>query len=73
MIAIWTMQFEEIITYQEKLGNYNKTPTNLARHIIITYQEKLGNYNVRNAAMNACQIITYQEKLGNYNKRCRII
>ena len=34
-----------IITYQEKLGNYNITGNWLLMGTIITYQEKLGNYN----------------------------
>ena len=36
----------EIITYQEKLGNYNLVTTIASNPLIITYQEKLGNYNV---------------------------
>ena len=36
---------ENIITYQEKLGNYNIVVHNVNRFAIITYQEKLGNYN----------------------------
>ena len=35
-----------IITYQEKLGNYNKKLNKSEKNNIITYQEKLGNYNV---------------------------
>ena len=35
----------KIITYQEKLGNYNTRQKYLSRRAIITYQEKLGNYN----------------------------
>ena len=34
-----------IITYQEKLGNYNTAPVSNLLIFIITYQEKLGNYN----------------------------
>ena len=34
-----------IITYQEKLGNYNLSMVADTFNIIITYQEKLGNYN----------------------------
>ena len=34
-----------IITYQEKLGNYNGKPLVPRSQSIITYQEKLGNYN----------------------------
>ena len=34
-----------IITYQEKLGNYNSVASAMFLRIIITYQEKLGNYN----------------------------
>ena len=37
--ALW------IITYQEKLGNYNDKYDALETQLIITYQEKLGNYN----------------------------
>ena len=56
-----------IITYQEKLGNYNSANSLFAARTIITYQEKLGNYNEL-MALNLWQpIITYQEKLGNYN------
>ena len=41
------MKEVRIITYQEKLGNYNKlVDYNNGEHII-TYQEKLGNYNSR--------------------------
>ena len=35
-----------IITYQEKLGNYNSAKIGSSGYYIITYQEKLGNYNV---------------------------
>ena len=35
----------KIITYQEKLGNYNYFVRGLVSTRIITYQEKLGNYN----------------------------
>ena len=34
-----------IITYQEKLGNYNDGDDYGYTVKIITYQEKLGNYN----------------------------
>ena len=34
-----------IITYQEKLGNYNLSDGLNYKFSIITYQEKLGNYN----------------------------
>ena len=34
-----------IITYQEKLGNYNWNINTSRTRSIITYQEKLGNYN----------------------------
>ena len=34
-----------IITYQEKLGNYNPISSSKCDDLIITYQEKLGNYN----------------------------
>ena len=34
-----------IITYQEKLGNYNIKSLRYLIKAIITYQEKLGNYN----------------------------
>ena len=37
--ALW------IITYQEKLGNYNNCTDERRSGYIITYQEKLGNYN----------------------------
>ena len=58
----------EIITYQEKLGNYNGFSDFGNFWNIITYQEKLGNYN-RSATFSAWRIIiTYQEKLGNYNR-----
>ncbi len=35
-----------IITYQEKLGNYNSLSDIFVLPPIITYQEKLGNYNI---------------------------
>ena len=35
----------QIITYQEKLGNYNLHDKDVKEDGIITYQEKLGNYN----------------------------
>ena len=35
-----------IITYQEKLGNYNLSGEVTNCYEIITYQEKLGNYNL---------------------------
>ncbi len=38
--------FSVIITYQEKLGNYNRGEVTVNIRYIITYQEKLGNYNV---------------------------
>ena len=56
-----------IITYQEKLGNYNDHANKVTNPLIITYQEKLGNYNQIAASAQATAIITYQEKLGNYN------
>ena len=56
-----------IITYQEKLGNYNCQTIIKICSEIITYQEKLGNYNQRVWAKQGHKIITYQEKLGNYN------
>ena len=58
---------DRIITYQEKLGNYNNCFDLTSFDLIITYQEKLGNYN--NIVVQTCYgtIITYQEKLGNYN------
>ena len=56
-----------IITYQEKLGNYNYITVRLYDKIIITYQEKLGNYNNSVVTWVSNMIITYQEKLGNYN------
>ena len=56
-----------IITYQEKLGNYNFVHVNKADNFIITYQEKLGNYNLVTTIASNPLIITYQEKLGNYN------
>ena len=34
-----------IITYQEKLGNYNEYDSRVSSSNIITYQEKLENYN----------------------------
>ena len=37
----------DIISYQEKLGNYNSTLTPLLMRKIISYQEKLGNYNCK--------------------------
>ena len=36
-----------IITYQEKLGNYNNIHYLIYMNYIITYQEKLGNYNYK--------------------------
>ena len=56
-----------IITYQEKLGNYNEKRIYFYRTSIITYQEKLGNYNSVGFLIITYLIITYQEKLGNYN------
>ncbi len=56
-----------IITYQEKLGNYNACCAVPVVQLIITYQEKLGNYNREVLDRSAAEIITYQEKLGNYN------
>ena len=56
-----------IITYQEKLGNYNPLCDPDVVITIITYQEKLGNYNSTNCHSLSLTIITYQEKLGNYN------
>ena len=57
-----------IITYQEKLGNYNRTTLFAPAEEIITYQEKLGNYNLKMWEDDEGVIITYQEKLGNYNR-----
>ena len=57
-----------IITYQEKLGNYNLLFLFVCQLLIITYQEKLGNYNYNIVKLKQNVIITYQEKLGNYNK-----
>ncbi len=59
--------FGKIITYQEKLGNYNLVTTIASNPLIITYQEKLGNYNSNIGKPYIGKIITYQEKLGNYN------
>ena len=56
-----------IITYQEKLGNYNVVLLIYGFIHIITYQEKLGNYNLSRYFVTIRFIITYQEKLGNYN------
>ena len=56
-----------IITYQEKLGNYNGPGSGKTTGYIITYQEKLGNYNDFTFRTLKGSIITYQEKLGNYN------
>ena len=56
-----------IITYQEKLGNYNNPSDYNGVTLIITYQEKLGNYNPHFQVKEFACIITYQEKLGNYN------
>ena len=56
-----------IITYQEKLGNYNVLEAIHSACNIITYQEKLGNYNQKVCDIITDVIITYQEKLGNYN------
>ena len=39
------MTFALIITYQEKLGNYNAGLITDISTNIITYQEKLRNYN----------------------------
>ena len=61
------MQSLIIITYQEKLGNYNELTFYKEKYEIITYQEKLGNYNADTISMLIKCIITYQEKLGNYN------
>ena len=40
-----TNELARIITYQEKLGNYNLAIRKGISFVIITYQEKLGNYN----------------------------
>ena len=61
-----------IITYQEKLGNYNNDSDLWLLALIITYQEKLGNYNSNVGMKEMYPIITYQEKLGNYNLSCGI-
>ena len=53
---------EHIITYQEKLGNYNLLSASEYSELIITYQEKLGNYNSKCNNAQQFQIITYQEK-----------
>ena len=42
-----------IITYQEKLGNYNENMVCGVANVIITYQEKLGNYNVNGERGNS--------------------
>ena len=55
-----------IITYQEKLGNYNWICSVWQYKTIITYQEKLGNYNTRFISAVSNLIITYQEKLVNH-------
>ena len=65
--SVFFENFLTIITYQEKLGNYNSAQTLVMKFIIITYQEKLGNYNCPSEIFASDLIITYQEKLGNYN------
>ena len=56
-----------IITYQEKPGNYNISGIGSTILLIITYQEKSGNYNSEFIITLDPPIITYQEKSGNYN------
>lgn len=51
-----------IITYQEKLGNYNGSYNETLSTTIITYQEKLENYNDPEREYAPLVIITYQEK-----------
>ena len=64
-----TLLSPPIITYQEKLGNYNPAISVQPSGKIITYQEKLGNYNHIMIQFQNARIITYQEKLGNYNSK----
>ena len=56
-----------IISYQEKLGNYDISVHLTLIKVIISYQEKLGNYDRQSRTEPDRLIISYQEKLGNYD------
>ena len=58
---------QEIIPYQELLGNYDKMSSSAQVVNIIPYQELLGNYDCRADADLLLLIIPYQELLGNYD------
>ena len=57
----------DIIPYQELLGNYDNLAMMQSADIIIPYQELLGNYDVVSARDCNRTIIPYQELLGNYD------
>ena len=60
-------QFQQIIPYQELLGNYDLHRVGEARLLIIPYQELLGNYDFPQRLADWLCIIPYQELLGNYD------
>ena len=45
-IIVTRSKLNEIIPYQELLGNYDRLPGLLFRLFIIPYQELLGNYDI---------------------------
>ena len=57
----------EIIPYQELLGNYDDKNRLDLHRLIIPYQELLGNYDSEDLQAQEVRIIPYQELLGNYD------
>ena len=59
---------DEIIPYQELLGNYDILSWKTSGITIIPYQELLGNYDLLTFLVLEGLIIPYQELLGNYDQ-----
>ena len=57
----------QIIPYQELLGNYDVVDEGVVVNAIIPYQELLGNYDIFAPFFHFHAIIPYQELLGNYD------
>ena len=58
---------KKIITYQEKLGNYNFPRILGIRANNYNIPRKIRELQYSTAIFEPLMIITYQEKLGNYN------
>ena len=58
-----------IISYQNKIGNYNFSHKVFYYSLIISYQNKIGNYNFHSTFISVFSIISYQNTIGNYNQQ----